>query len=67
MYVGKIWLLWGRSCYHDHEVEFVHADEKEAYAHAERLRNGGAEHRGEYDHPSAVEFWVEERDQTITG
>ncbi len=64
---GPIWIVWGRSSYCDHDVEFVHSDEAEAHAHAERLRTGGAEATGEYDHPGSVEFWVEERDQTILG
>lgn len=67
MYVGSIWIIWGRSCYYDHEVEFVHEYESEAEAHAERLRTGGADAHGNYEHPDALEFWIEERDQTIYG
>lgn len=67
MYVGSIWIIWGRSCYYDHEVEFVHENESLAEAHAERLRTGGADAHGDYEHPDALEFWIEERGQTIYG
>ena len=64
---GPIWIIWGHSCYRDHDVEFVHSDKVEAEMHLERLRRGKAEAQGEYDHPSDVEFHIEERDQTILG
>lgn len=64
---GPIWIVWGRSCYYDHDVEFVYSSREEAEAHAERLRTGSAEPGGKYEHPGSVEFWVEERDQTVLG
>ncbi len=63
------WLVWGQSCYYDRQLEFVYpyAMKDEAEAFAARLRRGGAEPLGEYDHPREVEYSVEERDQTVIG